>query len=79
MLTGTVTANGERAALDAPLFFLNGSTPKPLKTKGNQAILNGTTLTLTKDAAKLLNKTVETNALKKGFPVGKAKITIDTW
>ena len=36
-------------------------------------------MTLTKDAAKLLNKTVETNALKKGFPVGKAKITIDTW
>ena len=35
-------------------------------------------MTLTKDAAKLLNKTLETDALEKGFPVGKAKITIDT-
>ncbi len=78
MLTGTVSANGEVAAEDAPLFFLNGSTLEPLKTKGNQAILEGTTVTLTKDAAKLLNKTFETKALKKGFPVGEAKITIDT-
>ncbi len=78
MLTGTVTANGEQAASDAPLFFLNGSTLEPLETKGNQAILEGTTVTMTKDAAKLLNKTFETDALEKGFPVGEAKITIDT-
>ena len=78
MLTGTVTANGEVAASDAPLFFLDGSTLEPLKTKGKQAILKGTTVTMTKEAAKLLNKTFETKALKKGFPVGEAKITIDT-
>ena len=77
-LTGTVTANGEEAATDAPLFFLNGSTLKPLKTKGNTAILDGTTVTLTKEAADLLNQTFKTDALKKGFPVGVAKITIKT-
>lgn len=78
MLTGTVTANGEEAASDAPLFFLNGSTLKPLKTKGNQAILQGTKVTLTKEAADLLNETFKTDALEKGLEIGKAKITIDT-
>ena len=77
-LTGTVTANGEEAATDAPLFFLNGSTLKPLKTKGNKAILDGTTVTLTQEAAELLNQTFKTDALEKGFPVGVAKITINT-
>jgi hypothetical protein len=77
-LTGTVSANGEVAAENAELFFLDGSTLKPLETKGDQAILEGTTVTLTEDAAELLNQTFETDALKKGFPVGEAKITIDT-
>lgn len=78
MLTGTVTANGEVAASDAPLFFLDGSTLEPLEMEGNQAILKGTTVSLTKEAAKLLNKTFETEALEKGTEVGTAKITLDT-
>jgi hypothetical protein len=77
-LTGRVTVNGEEAAADAELFFLNGSTLKPLRPKGDEAILEGTTVTLTEDAAKLLNQTFRTGALKKGFPVGTATITLDT-
>jgi len=77
-LTTTVSANGEVAAEDAETFFLNGSTLKPLETKGNQAILDGTEVTLTEDAAKLLNKTFDVDAFEKGLPIGEAKITIDT-
>ena len=77
-LTGKVTANGKEAASGAPLFFLNGSTLKPLRTQGDTAILEGTTVTLTREAADLLNETFKTDALKKGFPVGVAKITINT-
>jgi hypothetical protein len=77
-LTGQVSANGEVAAEDAELFFLNGSTLKPLDTKGDQAILEGTEVTLTEDAAALLNKTFEVDAFEKGLPIGEAKITLDT-
>ena len=77
-LTGTVSANGEVAAEGAELFFLNGSTLKPLKTKGDQAILEGTEVTLTQDAAELLNKTFKVDAFKKGLPIGEAKITLNT-
>jgi hypothetical protein len=77
-LTTTVSANGEVAAEDAETFFLNGSTLKPLETKGNKAILDGTEVTLTEDAAKLLNKTFDVDAFEKGLPIGEAKITIDT-
>lgn len=78
MLTGTVTANGEVAASDTPLFFLDGSTLEPLKTSGDEAILQGTTVELTSEAAKLLNKTFETDALSQDTKVGTAKITLDT-
>lgn len=77
-LTTTVSANGEVAAEDAETFFLNGSTLKPLETEGNQAILEGTEVTLTEDAAKLLNKTFDVEAFEKGLPIGEAKITLDT-
>ena len=77
-LTATVSANGEVAAEDAELFFLNGSTLKPLKTKGDQAILQGTEVTLTEDAAELLNMTFEVDAFEKGLPIGEAKITLNT-
>ena len=70
--------DGEEAGQDAELIFPNGSTLEPLKAQGDKAILQGTTVTLTEDAAKLLNDTFGTDALEKGFPVGKAKITINT-
>ncbi len=79
VLTGKVTANGKVAAASAPLFFLDGRTLKPLQTgAGDTAILEGTTVSLTKEAADLLNKTFNVTALKQFFPVGVAKITVNT-
>jgi hypothetical protein len=78
MLMGTVTANGEVAAEDAPLFFLDGSTLQPLQVneaEGN-AVLDGTTVSLTEEAAELLNETFETDALEEFFLVGTARITV---
>ncbi len=78
VLTGKVTANGKVAAESAPLFFLDGSTLKPLQPAGDTAILEGTTVSLTKEAADLLNKTYNVTALTQFFPVGVAKITVNT-
>jgi hypothetical protein len=79
ILTGKVTANGKVAAESAPLFFLDGRTLKPLQTgPADTAILEGTTVSLTKEAADLLNKTYGTTALTPFFKVGVAKITVNT-
>lgn len=77
-LKGKVTANGEEAASDALLFNLDGSTLKPLKMKGKNAILEGTTVNLSKDAAELLNKTFKIKDLKEGLKIGISTITIKT-
>ena len=82
ILTGTVTVDGTEAVPSAPLFFLDGSTLKPLQTEqtggtGNGvAILEGTTVSLTAEAAELLNMTFGVDALTEFFPVGIAKITV---
>ena len=79
VLTGKVTANGKGAAESAPLVFLDGRTLKPLQTgPADTAILEGTTVSLTKEAADLLNKTYGTTALTQYFKVGVAKITVNT-
>jgi len=79
VLTGKVTANGKVAAESAPLFFLDGRTLKPLATGANNtAILEGTTVSLTKEAADLLNTTYKVTALSQYFKVGVAKITVKT-
>lgn len=80
VLTGTVTVDGEEAAADAPLFFLDGRTLKPLRTNedGSKAVLEGTTVKLKEEAAQLLNDTFGTDALQGGFVIGVAKITLDT-
>ena len=79
VLTGKVTVNGKVAAESAPLFFLDGRTLKPLQTgPAETAILEGTTVSLTKEAADLLNKTYGVNALTPFFKVGVAKITVNT-
>ena len=79
MLTGTVSVDGKVAAEDAPLFFLDGRTLKPLETGANgTAILEGTTVKLKQEAADLLNQTFGTDALKAGFVIGIAKITVNT-
>jgi hypothetical protein len=78
LLTGNVSANGKSAALGAPLFILDGSTLKPLQVdkSAGTAVLEGTTVKLTKEAAQLLNKTFKTHALKEGLVIGTAKITL---
>ena len=79
VLTGKVTANGKVAAESAPLFFLDGRTLKPLQTGASDtAILEGTTVSLTKEAADLLNKTYNVTALTPFFKVGVAKIVVNT-
>lgn len=80
VLTGTVSANGEVAAEDAPLFFLDGGTLEPLETdeEAGTATLSGTTVELKAEAAELLNQTFETEALEEGLLVGVATITINT-
>jgi hypothetical protein len=79
VLTGKVTVDGKVAAESAPLFFLDGRTLKPLETGANNtAILEGTTVKLKQEAADLLNQTFGTDALKAGFVIGVAKITVNT-
>lgn len=79
VLTGTVTVDGKQAATDAPLFFLDGRTLQPLKTRKNgTAILEGTTVKLKAEAAELLNKTFGVTALEEGLVIGTAKITVNT-
>jgi hypothetical protein len=74
-LYGDVLANGEVAASNAYLFSLHGGTLKPLQLEGDDAILTGTTVHVSDDAAKLLNSTFKTDAVKGGLLVGTATIT----
>jgi hypothetical protein len=60
------------------LFQLDGSTLKPLRAAKKTAILQGTKVEVSKDAAPLLNKTFKTDAVKPGLLVGIATITINT-
>ncbi|MBZ5739137.1 hypothetical protein [Nocardioides mangrovi] len=75
---GDVTVNGKVAATNAFLFQLDGRTLKPLQTEGNEAILEGTKVEISDDAAPLLNQTFNTDAVKPGLLVGIAKITVNT-
>jgi hypothetical protein len=80
VLTGTVTANGEVAAEDAPLFFLDGRTLEPLKVDADEgtAVLEGTTVKLKAEAATLLNDAFGVDALEEGFVIGVVRITVNT-
>lgn len=75
-LTGTVTANGTKVADDVYIFNLDGSTLKPLSTDADgNAVLEGTRVLVSPDAAALLNKTFGTDAVTDTLLVGIAKIT----
>ncbi|MCA1711355.1 MAG: hypothetical protein LC789_06845 [Actinobacteria bacterium] len=78
MLTGDVSANGASVVKGAPLFFLDGSTLQPLQVDkaAGTGVLFGTTVSLTKAAADLLNMTYKTTALTEFFKVGVARITL---
>jgi hypothetical protein len=77
-LYGTVTANGAVAAEDAYLFNLHGGSLKPLQMEGTNAVLEGTTVHISPDAAALLNQTFNTDAVQDDMLVGVAKITVAT-
>lgn len=78
-LFGNVSVNGELAAASAPLFDLNGSTLEPPTTDADgSAVLDGTTVELSPEAAELLNTTFGTDALAGGFVVGSSTITVET-
>jgi hypothetical protein len=75
-LTGTVKANGKLVANDVYIFNLDGSTLKPLsKDSDGNAVLQGTRVLVSPDAAALLNKTFDTDAVTDTLLVGIATIT----
>ncbi|MCW2680323.1 MAG: hypothetical protein JWM62_1724 [Frankiales bacterium] len=78
VLNGKVTVDGAVFAESADLFFLDGSTLKPLAVNeaDGTAVLEGTTVSLTKTAADALNMVFETDALAEFFKVGIAEITV---
>ena len=79
VLYGDVYANGAIAAPHALLFNLDGSTLKPLSTNPDgTAVLQGTRVLMSQDAATLLNTTFKTDAVKAGLVVGVATITVNT-
>ena len=79
VLTGDVSVDGEEAAADAPLFFLDGRTLKPLQAGDDgTAVLEGTTVKLKAEAAELLNTTFGIDALTEGLVIGVAEITVNT-
>ncbi len=74
-LYGDVTVNGTVAATQAYLFDLHGGTLKPLQVDGNNAILTGTTVHISPDAAGVLNKVFSTTGVPSELLVGVATIT----
>jgi hypothetical protein len=78
-LFGNVSVNGQLAAASAPLFDLDGSTLNaPTMDANGSAVLQGTTVKLSPEAAALLNTTFKTDALAGGFVIGVATITVKT-
>lgn len=75
-ITGTVTANGEVVGEDIYIFNLDGSTLNPLAEDADgNAVLEGTTVLISPDAADLLNTTFGTDAVTDQLVVGIATIT----
>ena len=78
-LFGNVSVNGKLAVPSAPLFDLDGSTLKPVTMDADgAAVLTGTRVLMSPEAAALLNKTFGTTAVTKGLLVGVATLTVDT-
>lgn len=78
MVTAKVTVDGKTAVPSAPVFSLDGSTLKPLQANASAgtAVLEGATVSLTSEAAELLNMTFGTEALKESIKVGIAEVTL---
>ncbi len=75
---GDVAVNGKTAVTNAYIFTLDGRTLNPLRTEGDDAILEGTTVKISPVAADLLNKTFKVKAVTGDLVVGIAKITVNT-
>ena len=76
---GDVVVDGEVAASSAFLFQLDGSTLQPLEVNDDgTAVLQGTKVEISEDAAPLLNDTFGTDGVEPGLEVGTATITVDT-
>ena len=76
-LFGTVTLNGELVGNDVYIFNLDGSTLNPLAEDADgNAVLEGTTVLVSPDAAGLLNETFGVTAVTDTLVVGIAKITV---
>ncbi len=75
---GDVEVNGEVVAKGAYLFQLDGRTLKPLQVEGDTAVLEGTKVMISPDAAPVLNEVFKTDAVTAGLLVGIAKITVNT-
>ena len=78
-LFGDVSVNGELAVPSAPLFDLNGTTLEPvtMDAEGN-AVLEGTTVELSAEAAQLLNTTFGVTAIPAQLVIGVATLTVAT-
>ena len=78
-LFGDVSVNGELAVPSAPLFDLNGTTLEPvtMDAEGN-AVLEGTTVELSAEAAALLNTTFGVTAIPAQLVIGVATLTVAT-
>jgi hypothetical protein len=75
-ISGDVSLNGKSVVKGANLFRLDGTTLKPLsKDADGNAVLEGTTVYISDDAAALLDKTFGTTAVTGKLEVGIAKIT----
>jgi hypothetical protein len=78
-LFGDVSVNGQVAAMNAPLFDLNGKNLEaPTMNADGSAVLTGTSVNLSPEAAALLNQTFSTDALAGGLVIGIATITVET-
>lgn len=77
LLYGDVRVNGKKTGENVPLFFLDGRTLEPLQTTdAGTAVLEGATVSLTAEAAQLLNDTFNTEALSEFHPVGRAEVVV---
>ncbi|WP_445442891.1 hypothetical protein [Clavibacter sp. km1a] len=77
-LTGSVQVGEGEIMNDVYIFNLDGTTLKPLAMEGDNAVLEGTTVKVSPDAAALLNSTFGTDAVTDELVVGIAKITVNT-
>jgi hypothetical protein len=79
VLSGQVRVNGEVAAESAPLFTLDDRELKPLAVnEDGTAVLEGVGVTVSPEAADVLNKVFSTTAVTADLKVGTATVTLNT-